>query len=423
MQNKKNIFFLVEEITIFSFSKNNMKIRFLLILLTIPVILRSQELRIESFKPLPLDVTAREKLVLDVNGEPCALIKVKTGLSNVNFFSNLSVEKTEQHTGEYWVWVSPGSRHFKIAVSDFPIVEFQFPDEAEGNAVYSILLIAIFPEKIIYRDTSSLQPFVSFTTEPAGAEVYINDVFYGKTPLKTNIPEGPFNYRLAKRKYFPVTGNDLVNQQLKNLSFDMSIDPTVRRIFVAGTFGINLAAKPLYGLQAGIIGKTGAYLSAVYSFSNAKPELDYFLDRDIVRPLTDVYGYYYEPNSFIAGAPKDEIFILNISAGLTHQLSKSFFFNYGFGYSERNYYIGLKKFQYDPESNYEPDEFNFEPAYGLINEESFKGMNGQAGFIIRFKKNLLLSMNWTANFGSYDLTYESLRYKNSDLLLSVGYNF
>jgi hypothetical protein len=115
--------------------------------------------------------------------------------------------------------------------------------------------------------------------------------------------------------------------------------------------------------------------------------------------------------------------MLTLSAGLTHQLSRNFFINYGLGYSERDYYIGLKKYQYNPDSNYTPDLFNFESAYGLVIDESYKGMNGQLGFIIRFKEKLILSLNWTANLGDNVIVNDDFKYRNSDLLLSVGYNF
>ncbi len=68
--------------------------------------LHSQDLRVGEFKRLPNDISAREHRVNDVNLEACAIIKVRTGLNNVKFFSNLSVEKVERRSGEYWVWVS-----------------------------------------------------------------------------------------------------------------------------------------------------------------------------------------------------------------------------------------------------------------------------------------------------------------------------
>jgi hypothetical protein len=374
----------------------------------------SQELRIESFKPLPLDVTAREKLVNDVNGEPCALLKVKTGLSNVNFFTNLSVEKTEQRPGEYWVWVSPGSKHFKAAVSDFPIVEFQFPEEVQGNNVYSVLLIAIFPENIIYRDTSFFQPFVSFTSNPSEAEVYIDDIFYGKTPLKVNIPYGHFNYQIVKRKYYSVSGSDSTNTELKGLAFDILPDPYFRRFFITGSIGTNLAFRPLFGLKSGILGRTGIYFSSVYSFSTADPEIEYDLENDIARSLIDNEGYYYLPS--YDGDPKDKVSILTLSLGLTNQIIKNLFINYGIGYSSRNYYVGLEKYAYESYSE-------SKPVYGLIINESYNGMNGQLGIIGRFKNGLLLSFDGTVNFEVKSFGIDDTKYRNTDLQISVGYCF
>jgi len=43
---------------------------------------------------------------------------------------------------------------------------------------------------------------VSFVTEPAGADVFIYEIFYGVTPLKINIADTVFKYRLEKKGLF-----------------------------------------------------------------------------------------------------------------------------------------------------------------------------------------------------------------------------
>jgi hypothetical protein len=84
------------------------------------------------------------------------LLKVRTGLKGVTFNANLAIEKVESRSGEYWIWVSPGTSQLTFALPDFPLFEYKLSSLVEENEVYVILLIANFPEQIIYRDTSIL---------------------------------------------------------------------------------------------------------------------------------------------------------------------------------------------------------------------------------------------------------------------------
>jgi hypothetical protein len=401
-----------------------MKNLFFILLLFIQIGAFSQELRVENFKPSPLDVTAREKQVLDVNNELCGLVKVRSGLSNVKFFSNLAIEKVESHPGEYWIWLSPGSTQLKIAVQDFPLFDFKFPEKVEKSAVYTILLIAIFPEKVVYRDTASIQPFVSFTTEPSGAEVFINDIFYGKTPLKANIPEGEFTYRLEKKKYYSQNGTDKLDQKFKNLSFDIKPNPYSKRFFLIGSIGTNALPRAIYGIQAGILGKTGFYLSSTYSFVNADPDLKISLGKDLITSYVDNKNYYYLPEGSYFGTA-DKVYLLSVSTGLTQQLGKRFFLNFGIGASFRNYYMALNKYEYVPSSNYLPGVLNYKRAYGLVEDYSYKGINLQLGIIYRFKNNLLLSLSNTTIFrmGLYTTNASKLLYQNTEYHIGIGYSF
>jgi len=379
----------------------------------------------ENFKPLPLDITAREKQVLDVNNEPCGIVKVRSGLTNINFYSNLAIEKVEAHPGEYWIWLSPGSSQLKIAVQDFPLYDYTFPVKVEKNTVYSILLIAILPVEVIYRDTASIQPFVSFTTEPSGAEIFINEVFYGKTPLKVNIPEGEFNYRIEKKKYYPLTGTGNLDQKFKNLALNIKPNPFSKRFFLLGTIGMNALPRALFGIQAGILGKSGFYVSSSYSFSNAKPDLKFNLEKDIILPYVESKNYYYM-SDFRDFYSEDKIYLLSVSSGITQQISKRFFFNLGMGYSIRKFFMILNKYEYVPSSNYLPGALNYTKAYAYIENLSFEGLNSQLGIIYRFNNNLILSLSNTTIFriNNYDYSRsDDFNYNNTEFHLGFGFSF
>lgn len=395
-----------------------MKLKFLYLLLVLTLsslkYLSSQELMVVDFKEAPLDVSAREQQVLDVNNEPCGLLKVRTGLNGVNFSANLAIEKIESGSGEYWMWVSPGTSILRFAVRDFPLLEYKLPRIVEGNKVYVILLTANFPDQVIYRDTSSLQQFVSFNSDPPGAEVFVEDIFYGKTPLRASMPDSLFNYRISKKKYNEVTGSHTLKGPVNSISIDLVSDPYYKRLYLLPMGGLNAAMAPLWGLQVGIAGRTGFYGSFVSSFMNAVPDLVYKLDRDWVTPMVETKNYYYE-GTYGGG---DRINMIRINGGINQQISRGVFLSGGLGYSSREYFAELHKRQYTEESNYLPNSLNFETAYGLITDYSYKGINFNIGISFRIKGHFLVAYSNTFN-----IKLDSYQYMMTDFNLGTGYCF
>ncbi|MCX6335252.1 MAG: PEGA domain-containing protein [Bacteroidia bacterium] len=426
-----------------------MRIQVTSILLLITLTTFSQDLKVGEFKSLPLDVSARENPVLDVNGIPCALIKVRTGLNNVSFFSNLALEKTEHRTGEYWVWVSPGTTQLRIAVQDFPLLDYKLPELTEERNVYEILLIATFPEKIIYRDTFDIQSLVSFITEPQGANVYINNLFYGITPLKVNIADIVFSYKIEKERFLPVSGNDTIKNKLASINLKLEPNFRVKRYFIAFDYGINTyinkdetvlndgGISHLFGFSIGRAGKTGYYLSAAFCFKNIKPDFEYIRSSNTQIPYKNTAGYYYSTSGITLLSNKDHFNLFRIDGGITQQISKRAFLFLGTGYSQLKFFKVFIKEPYDiltgtaepltPQSS--------GTAYGLVLDESFKGFNIDMGLHHRFGSSILISLNYTINF-SYTKFANSDKYGGlrihgdrlvdllyPDIKIGIGYLF
>ena len=53
----------------------------------------AQEFKVSDFKSLHFDVSARENPVLDANGDACAMIKIRTGLTDLKFSSDHEIIK------------------------------------------------------------------------------------------------------------------------------------------------------------------------------------------------------------------------------------------------------------------------------------------------------------------------------------------
>lgn len=75
-------------------------------------ICRAQEMQIKSVETLTTDISARTNPCFDINGDPCALIKVNLVAPNATFEGN--VIKVIPKDGQYWVYMTAGSRSLTV---------------------------------------------------------------------------------------------------------------------------------------------------------------------------------------------------------------------------------------------------------------------------------------------------------------------
>ena len=90
---------------------------FIFISLFIPTLLLSQELSVQSFNLEEKDMTASTQgtMVTDYNGQPCALIKVKTVQKGFTFDGGIQgIISIVEHPDEIWVYVPDGMKRIGI---------------------------------------------------------------------------------------------------------------------------------------------------------------------------------------------------------------------------------------------------------------------------------------------------------------------
>ena len=135
------------------------KLKYLLVaLLMLPLAGMAQEIKIEDFQKLERDMSARTAKVKDVNGDLCALLKIETTEKGFEF-SGCNIEKTEQKTGEIWLFASPGVKFITIKHKDFGVLRnYQFPQSIESGVVYQIKLST--EAKEVKIDTSTINKAV-----------------------------------------------------------------------------------------------------------------------------------------------------------------------------------------------------------------------------------------------------------------------
>ena len=97
----------------------------------------AQEIRIRDFRTDTRDISARENPVYDANGDACSLIKARCGIGEgIAFESDLGVRKIDKREGEYWIWVTPGTRKLAVTLSDTITHRFELPQLTEEYKVY-----------------------------------------------------------------------------------------------------------------------------------------------------------------------------------------------------------------------------------------------------------------------------------------------
>jgi hypothetical protein len=181
----------------------------LLTLLTIlPLFLTAQNISVASFKSVPDDMTARAIApVQDNNGEKCALIKMRTTEKGFVFEGDmLGIAKTEQKTGEVWVYVPYGAKKITIKHQQLGVLDSYIYPEAIKEATVYIMELTTGKVTTIVEDYEVPTQWVVITSEPDGANIFINDEHKGTTPFQQEMTEGKYNYRLEYPMYHNLAG-------------------------------------------------------------------------------------------------------------------------------------------------------------------------------------------------------------------------
>lgn len=179
---------------------------FIIMLLSLScAFLHAQELSVEDFKQNETDLTANLQgtMVLDQNGEKCALIKIFTTEQGFTFdVGSLGISKTEAKTGEIWVYVPRGVRRITLNHQTYGRVEFPFPIPIQGSKTYEMTLKTTKP-----MVSDEKQP-LSVRVVPSTATLLIDDAIVetdnGRATVELQV--GNHSYNIAAKGYIGQSG-------------------------------------------------------------------------------------------------------------------------------------------------------------------------------------------------------------------------
>ena len=166
------------------------------------------QIAVKSFRILPTDQTARiTNPVIDQNGEKCALIKVVTNQTGFVWEGGmLGITKVEKKTGEFWVYVPHGAKKITIKHGKLGIFRNYIYTEAIHEATVYEMVLATGKVITTVVEPEILSEWVIITSEPKGADVYIDDKNLGQTPFQQELKEGEHTFRISKDIYHTEAG-------------------------------------------------------------------------------------------------------------------------------------------------------------------------------------------------------------------------
>ena len=94
----------------------------------------SQNLKVTGFKKRTTDLSAVRFEKKDINGVPCGLIKVWLPVSEGIFSGN--VVESAFKNGEWWVYMTKGSKRVSIKTSQYPPLTYEFDEPILGDVTY-----------------------------------------------------------------------------------------------------------------------------------------------------------------------------------------------------------------------------------------------------------------------------------------------
>ncbi len=383
----------------------------------------AQEIKVTEFRVATADISGRENVVFDANGDACALIKVRTSLKNLQFSCDLEIRKIESHEGEYWLWISPNTSKIYFDEEGFSKIEYILPQLAESYNVYIIFLLVLLPDKILYKNIYSVQ----VSTNPKKAEIYSNKIFLGYSPIDININSDTFHYEIRKKKYYTVNDNYEFNKDKPEIIVSLKKNPDENWMFLnLYISGGNNYYPPFFGFETGVIGKTGWYISITPPIIR-RSIATINLNRE--NPLIVNTQNFLK----VVGEPSEGYYIrlkdinnnfyrhFRLKAGITQKIFKNAYLKAGLGLGMATQWYKLVVIPY---SNKPEMEIPLNKTFYGKTDNPIQGLLFETGFSYRVFSKYLINFNMSSTgFSNWSNPGSLNFFFPLEGSLGIGYNF
>lgn len=167
----------------------------------------AQSLVVKSFKQTTSSLPERD-LVYDNNEEVCAVIRIKTPQISGIFFKGNIMGVPKYKDGIYTLYITHAKRLSYLHEDYLPgTIEFSDWDITAISGNEYVMELAVNEDKIIF-DGRIPSATLSVTSDVEGAQVFIDDVLIGNTPIEKQFDWfGPYKVTVQKEGYKKIIKN------------------------------------------------------------------------------------------------------------------------------------------------------------------------------------------------------------------------
>lgn len=204
---------LVESLSVFFYLKRKLMLVSLLLLCIL--IGQAQNLVVNSFRMDGSDQTANVEgtMVIDQNGNKCALVKVKSSLLGLSFdVGSLGVVQTIQKAGEMWLYVPEGVKRITISHESYGVLRDYDLGQSLKRATTYVMELAADRNQLPVKPEQSSQ-YVVFQVIPSNAVIELNgEIIKNESGVAAKLMDfGSYDYCVSAPGYSPERGKVLVN--------------------------------------------------------------------------------------------------------------------------------------------------------------------------------------------------------------------
>ena len=182
------------------------KIILLLMFLLLTISASAQELTVKEMKATN-DISASQYRVNDLNGKPCALVKVQLATRGAKFAGSV-IGTPEFKNGVYWVYMPAGVKELEVQHNSFVPCHVTFSDYGIQplQSLTTYVLTLLMPQGGTAEPVKLQKLTINYS--PANAMVLIDSQPYqGNGRLELELPIGSHDYQIVAMGYIANSGS------------------------------------------------------------------------------------------------------------------------------------------------------------------------------------------------------------------------
>ncbi len=178
----------------------------IIMLLVVCSICKAQKISVESFESVPSDLYASTHRRNDLNGTPCALIKVQLARPGAIFTGNIAGDVNYDH-GEYYVYMMKGSKFLQVKLDGYIPLDLVFANygytAVESLTTYRLVLML---PMVAGQSVDDGKSYFALEVTPKNASVVIDGetgTLAADGTLIVRLPRGTHTFQVTSGGYEP----------------------------------------------------------------------------------------------------------------------------------------------------------------------------------------------------------------------------